>query len=135
MHQGEARRWTPVIDWPAPRGEDGTSSTTRARETTTMNDLMSRMDNLVRFANDLEYRMSESGFGGVFAVAEQARRVRQALDRVQPQEIQWARNEVQALIGLLTDVARNLDELNEAKMIFGSTPQPYGVGADGYVTG
>lgn len=100
-----------------------------------MNDLMSRMDNLVRFANDLEYRMSESGFGGVFAVAEQARRVRQALDRVQPQEIQWARNEVQALIGLLTDVARNLDELNEAKMIFGSAPQPYGAGADGYVTG
>jgi hypothetical protein len=34
------------------------------------------MDNLVRFANDLEYRMSESGFGGVFAVAEQVRRIR-----------------------------------------------------------
>jgi len=101
-----------------------------------MNDLMSRMDNLVRFANDLEYRMSESGFGGVFAVAEQARRVRQALDRVQTQEIQWARNEVQALIGLLTDVARNLDELDEVKRLFGGLPeQPYAGGSDGYVTG
>ena len=101
-----------------------------------MNDLMSRMDNLVRFANDLEYRMSESGFGGVFAVAEQVRRVRQALDRVQPQEIQWARNEVQALIALLGDVARNLDELNEAKLIFsGGAPQQYAGGGDGYVTG
>lgn len=101
----------------------------------TMNDLMSRMDNLVRFANDLEFRMSESGFGGVFAVAEQARRVRQALDRVQPQEIQWARNEVQALISLLTDVARNLDELNEAKAMFGGMQQTYASGQDGYVTG
>lgn len=100
-----------------------------------MNDLMSRMDNLVRFANDLEYRMSESGFGGVFAVAEQARRVRQALDRVQPQEIHWARNEVQALIGLLTDVARNLDELSEAKTLFGGMQQSYATGQDGYVTG
>lgn len=100
-----------------------------------MNDLMSRMDNLVRFANDLEYRMSESGFGGVFAVAEQARRVRQALDRVQPQEIQWARNEVQALISLLTDVARNLDELNEAKLLFGGMQQSYAAAPDGYVTG
>lgn len=100
-----------------------------------MNDLMSRMDNLVRFANDLEYRMSESGFGGVFAVAEQARRVRQALDRVQPQEIQWARSEVQALIGLLSDVARNLDELNDAKQLFGGLSQSYSAGSDGYVTG
>jgi hypothetical protein len=100
-----------------------------------MNDLMSRMDNLVRFANDLEYRMSESGFGGVFAVAEQARRVRQALERVQPQEIQWARNEVQALISLLSDVARNLDELDEAKTIFSGAPQPYNNVPDGYVTG
>jgi len=101
-----------------------------------MNDLTSRMDGLVRFANDLEYRMSESGFGGVFAVAEQVRRVRQALDRVQPQEIQWARGEVQALIGLLSDVARNLDELNEVKTIFaGGAPQQQHVGnSDGYAT-
>jgi hypothetical protein len=103
-----------------------------------MNDLMSRMDNLVRFANDLEYRMSESGFGGVFAVAEQVRRIRQALDRVQPQEIQWARNEVHAMIGLLSDVARNLDDLQEAKAIFGAaTPQQFVNQSpdDGYVTG
>ena len=103
-----------------------------------MNDLMSRMDNLVRFANDLEYRMSESGFGGVFAVAEQVRRIRQALDRVQTQEIQWARNEVQSLIAILSDVGRSLDELNQVKMLFGddAAGQPaYGGGSDGYVTG
>ncbi|MBY0275526.1 hypothetical protein K2Z84_09295 [Candidatus Binatia bacterium] len=104
-----------------------------------MNDLMSRMDNLVRFANDLEYRMSESGFGGVFAVAEQVRRIRQALDRVQTQEIQWARNEVESLIGILSEVGRSLDELNQVKMMFGDGAQPaYGsaeVGADGYVGG
>ena len=104
-----------------------------------MNDLMSRMDNLVRFANDLEYRMSESGFGGVFAVAEQVRRIRQALDRVQTQEIQWARNEVQSLIAILSDVGRSLDELNQVKMMFGDDlPQPSHSGtgagnADGYV--
>lgn len=101
-----------------------------------MNDLMSRMDNLVRFANDLEYRMSESGFGGVFAVAEQVRRIRQALDRVQTQEIQWARNEVQELIAILSDVGRSLDELNEVKMTFGGGAQPvYATGNDEYVTG
>lgn len=102
-----------------------------------MNDLMSRMDNLVRFANDLEYRMSESGFGGVFGVAEQVRRIRQALDRVQPQEIHWARNEVQAMIGLLSDVARNLDELHEVKTLFGGgATQFVNQGpSDGYVTG
>lgn len=104
-----------------------------------MNDLMSRMDNLVRFANDLEYRMSESGFGGVFAVAEQVRRIRQALDRVQTQEIQWARNEVQSLIAVLSDVGRSLDELNQVKMMFGDDlPQPSYSGTgntDGYVTG
>src|SRR5690242_6830439 len=100
-----------------------------------MNDLLSRMDNLVRFANDLEYRKSESGFGGVFAVAEQVRRVRQALDRVQPQEIQWARNEVHAMIGLLGDIARNLDELHEVKTIFSAPAQQYASPGDGYVTG
>lgn len=104
-----------------------------------MNDLMSRMDNLVRFANDLEYRMSESGFGGVFAVAEQVRRIRQALDRVQTQEIQWARNEVQSLIAVLSDVGRSLDELNQVKMMFGDDAgQPSygdGTGSDGYVPG
>lgn len=101
-----------------------------------MNDLMSRMDNLVRFANDLEYRMSESGFGGVFAVAEQVRRIREALDRVQTQEIQWARNEVQSLIAILSDVGRSLDELNQVKMLFGDAGQPsYGGGSDGHVTG
>ena len=103
-----------------------------------MNDLMSRMDNLVRFANDLEYRMSESGFGGVFAVAEQVRRIRQALDRVQTQEIQWARSEVDSLIGILSDVGRSLDELNQVKMMFtdGSPVQPsYASNPDGYVTG
>jgi hypothetical protein len=102
-----------------------------------MNDLMSRMDNLVRFANDLEYRMSESGFGGVFAVAEQVRRIRQALDRVQTQEIQWARNEVQSLIAILSDVGRSLDELNQVKMMFGEDvpPPSYAGNADGYVTG
>lgn len=103
-----------------------------------MNDLMSRMDNLVRFANDLEYRMSESGFGGVFAVAEQVRRIRQALDRVQTQEIQWARNEVQSLIAILSDVGRSLDELNQVKMMFGDEvqqPSYSGAGStDGYVT-
>jgi hypothetical protein len=104
-----------------------------------MNDLMSRMDNLVRFANDLEYRMSESGFGGVFAVAEQVRRIRQALDRVQTQEIQWARNEVQSLIAILSDVGRSLDELNQVKMMFGDDAQQPSYdapgNADGYVTG
>lgn len=106
-----------------------------------MNDLMSRMDNLVRFANDLEYRMSESGFGGVFAVAEQVRRIRQALDRVQTQEIQWASNEVQSLIAILSDVGRSLDELNQVKMMFGDgVQQPASYAgttgnADGHVTG
>ncbi len=103
-----------------------------------MNDLMSRMDNLVRFANDLEFRMSESGFGGVFAVAEQVRRIRQALDRVQTQEIQWASNEVQSLIAILSDVGRSLDELNQVKMMFGDgapPPASYAGSADGYVTG
>ena len=106
-----------------------------------MNDLMSRMDNLVRFANDLEFRMSESGFGGVFAVAEQVRRIRQALDRVQTQEIQWASTEVQSLIAVLSDIGRSLDELNQVKMMFGDgAPQPASYpgnagNADGYVTG
>jgi hypothetical protein len=101
----------------------------------TMNDLMSRMDNLVRFANDLEHRMSESGFGGVFGVAEQVRRIRQALDRVQPQEIHWARNEVQAMIGLLSDVARNLDELHEVKTLFDVGATQFVNQGDGYATG
>lgn len=103
-----------------------------------MNDLMSRMDNLVRFANDLEFRMSESGFGGVFAVAEQVRRIRQALDRVQTQEIQWASTEVQSLIAVLGDIGRSLDELNQVKMMFGDgaqEPASYPGNADGYVTG
>ncbi|MBM4244749.1 MAG: hypothetical protein FJ148_13185 [Deltaproteobacteria bacterium] len=96
---------------------------------------MSRMDDLVRFANGLEYRMSESGFGGVFAVAEQVRRIRQALDRVQTQKIQWARNEVQSLIAVLSDVGRSLDELSQGKTTFGDgVQQPYG-GNEGFVTG
>ena len=101
-----------------------------------MNDLMGRLDGLVRFANDLEFRMSDSGFTGVMGVAEQVRRIRQALDRVQFDELSWARAEVQGLIAQLNDVARGLDELNEAKGIFGpGSPQQHAstqVG-DGYL--
>jgi hypothetical protein len=58
---------------------------------------------------------------------------------VQTQEIQWARNEVQSLVAILSDVGRSLDELNQVKMLFGDDAgQPSyggGTGSDGYVAG
>ena len=102
-----------------------------------MNDLMNRIDALLRFSADVEGRMAHTGLGGVFGVADQLRRVRQALDQIQPNELDWARAELRSLVDLLSGLAASLDEIGEAKLLLSGNAAPSFAGpgpGGGYVT-
>ncbi len=81
-----------------------------------MDDLMHKVEQLLRFSSDLESRMSETGLGGVGGVIDHFVRLRQALERVRIDELEWARAELRMLVELLTGVAEHVEQLHEVKL-------------------
>jgi hypothetical protein len=60
--------------------------------------------------------MVESGLGGVTGVIDRYIQLREALDRLSQRELDWAKGEVDRLIGTLTQVAAQLEQLRAIKL-------------------
>jgi tRNA G37 N-methylase TrmD len=83
-----------------------------------MDDLLHQAEALLRFSTDLETRMVDSGVGGVNGIIERFVELRQALERVSDQELDWARGEVQTLVAVLSSVGDQLEQLQAIKGAF-----------------
>ena len=87
-----------------------------------MDEVTQKVEAVLLFAADLETRMSGAGFAGVVGLIEQFGRLRDGLDRVRGEELDWATGEVRALIERLEGVARTVEQLRQAKRALEGVP-------------
>lgn len=85
------------------------------------NDLVQQAEALLAFSADLEQRLAGNGMNGVNGIFDRFRELRDALSRVDEDELRWARRQIHELVETLAGVAEQLDQLDAIKQ---SMPAP-----------
>jgi hypothetical protein len=80
-----------------------------------MNELVQQAEALLGFSADLERRLANDGLGGVSGIVERFQELRRALAQIDSDELGWARRQVHDLVGILSGVAEQLDQLHAIK--------------------
>jgi len=80
-----------------------------------VDDLLRRAEALLRRVADVEGEAAAGGAGDLDLLLAQWDRLRAALEPLDPGELEWARDEVDALLGALDGMASRLEALRALK--------------------
>jgi hypothetical protein len=80
-----------------------------------VDDLLRRAEALLRRVADVEGEAAAGGAGDLDLLLAQWDRLRNALAPLDPRELEWARDEVDALLGALDGMASRLEALRDLK--------------------
>jgi hypothetical protein len=81
--------------------------------------VLPELEAIAQFASDLNDRLAHGGVGGLDGTLELYRRLRGALERIAPGDVECARARIAALERSLGDVERCLDDLARLKRATG----------------
>lgn len=80
-----------------------------------MDDVLRRTEALLRRVAEVESEAAASGAGDVDLLLAQWDRLRAALEPLDPRELEWARDEVDAVLAELDAMAQRLEALRSLK--------------------
>lgn len=86
-----------------------------------MEDMMRQTDAVLRFAGEVNRRMSEAGVSGVEGLVSLYDQLRSALGKVSQQELDWATAEVTRVLETLKRLADELKHLQALKSALDGT--------------
>jgi len=80
-----------------------------------MEEMVRQTDQIINFTREINRRLSESGISGIEGLVAAYDQLRNALSKVNPQELEWAQAEVNGVLDRLRHLSDELKHLAALK--------------------